>query len=124
MSRETTPNDPTSRDHDVKIVLDEHILIVGVTRWTLTFLMGGQQFTSSLDAVTETDGIQREFVFKTELVEGATAVLLTAKGRSGSVLATGTAYVQIPSKWERGSRKKESERGIGEKKVENREEDR
>lgn len=97
VSRETTPNDPTSRDHDVKIVLDEHILIVGVTRWTLTFLMGGQQFTSSLDAVTETDGIQREFVFKTELVEGATAVLLTAKGRSGSVLATGTAYVQIPN---------------------------
>ncbi|XP_047473413.1 uncharacterized protein LOC125028117 [Penaeus chinensis] len=94
--RETTPSDHTSRDHDVKIVLDEHSLIVGVTRWTLVFLKGGQQFTSSLDALTETDGIQREFVFKTELVEGANAVLVTAKGRSGSVLATGTAYVQIP----------------------------
>lgn len=97
VSRETTPDDQTPRDHNVKIVLDEHALIVGVTLWTLNFLVNGDNVLSSLDAVTETDGLQREFVFKTELPEGITAVLVAAKGKSGNVLATGTVYVQIPA---------------------------
>lgn len=84
------------RDHDVKIVLREHSRIVGVSIWTLTFLRNGFQSISSLDAATETDGNQKVFVFKTELVTDANAVLVTAKGKSGNVLAAGTLYVRIP----------------------------
>ncbi|XP_037776406.1 uncharacterized protein LOC119573313 [Penaeus monodon] len=88
--------DSPHRDHDVMIVLEDHEHFAGVKRWHLTFMRGGEQFTSALDVEENVGSEQKKFVFPTELITEANAVFITARDEVGTTLAFGSSQIKIP----------------------------
>ncbi|XP_047473773.1 uncharacterized protein LOC125028336 [Penaeus chinensis] len=84
------------RDHDVKVVLEDHEHFAGVKRWHLTFMRGEEQFTSTLAIEENVGSEQKEFVFPIEMVTDANAVFITARDEVGSSLAFGSSLIKIP----------------------------
>lgn len=80
------------------IVLEDHEHFAGVKRWHLTFMRGGEQFTSALDVEENVGSEQKKFVFPTELITEANAVFITARDEVGTTLAFGSSQIKIPGK--------------------------
>lgn len=100
VSRQSTqtsvPGDFPHRDHDVKIVLEDHPHFADVKRWLLAFMRGEEQFTSAFDVQENVGSEQKEIVFPTELIPKANVVFITARDAAGSTVAYGSAQFKIP----------------------------
>ncbi|XP_042866779.1 uncharacterized protein LOC122249733 [Penaeus japonicus] len=100
VSRESGEHDVNSdfphRDHDVKIVVEDHSHIPNVKQWQLTFLLDGEQHTSVLEVEENVGSDQKEFVFQTELKAETTGIFITAKDDAGTTLAYGSSQIKIP----------------------------